>query len=533
MNLRSSRDSATCRRWTCRQVDVATGAGETEDPVHQSQTLASVDSQFETLFDAAPDAMLIVDPAGKIVLVNEQTERIFGYRRAELSGQPIELLVPPRYRSRHIGFRDEYINHPRTRPMGSGLELSGLRKDGTEVPVEISLSPVSSLSGQQVIAVVRDVSERREAQAALADHALQLEQQAELLDLADNAILVVTRPDREIAFWNHGAETLYGWTKSEALGKHVHELLKTEFPRPLGVIDAAVEAEGNWRGDLIRTCKDGRRVTVESRWSVRRDASGTPIAYLELNSDITARRRAELELQRTADELARSNAELEQFTYVASHDLQEPLRMVASYSQLLARRYKGQLDADADEFIGYAVDGAMRMQALIEDLLSYARVGSRGRPFESVDCESLVARTLADMRHSLEEVSATVQVGPLPTVQGDPVQLSQLFQNLLSNALKYRGGQAPRIEISVVRRATEWIFCVRDNGIGIAPEYSEQIFVMFKRLHRRERYPGTGIGLAICKKIVARHGGRIWVESEPDEGAGFFFTLPAAEGQGE
>jgi PAS domain S-box-containing protein len=486
--------------------------------------------QFEALFRAAPDAILIVDRSGRIVLANEQAERVFGYQREELLGESVELLVPERYRALHVVERNGYTRQPRTRPMGSGLELTGRRKDGTEVAVEISLSPVDTDSGQQVIAVIRDVTERREVERALAERTRLLEQQAELLDLADNAILVVGWPDRKIEFWNHGAEVLYGWTKQEALGRQVHELLKTEFPQPIGEVEKHLESEGIWRGELIHTSKDGRRVTVESRWSARRDDEWRMVAFLELNTDVTARKRAELELRETADELARSNAELEQFTYVASHDLQEPLRMVASYSQLLARRYRGRLDEDADEFINYAVTGAQRMQALIEDLLSYARVGSRGRPFEAVDCRALVDTTLKDMRDRLEDASATVAVGDLPTVHGDPVQLAQLFQNVISNALKYRGELSPRIEITADRRGNEWQFAIRDNGIGIAPEYSDQIFVMFKRLHPRERYEGTGIGLAICKKIVARHGGHIWVESEAGKGSTFLFTLPIASG---
>jgi PAS domain S-box-containing protein len=514
--------------WITQQDHPATQPAAPE--VRITQDSAQSDTQFEAVFHAAPDAILIVDRSGRIVLVNEQTERIFGYQRAELLGESIELLVPERHRARHVGERNAYNRQPRTRPMGSGLELSGRRKDGTEVPVEISLSPVGSASSQRVIAVVRDVTERRVVESALAERTRLLEQQAELLALADNAILVVACPDHTIDFWNHGAEDLYGWTKQEALGRQVHEFLQTEFPEPLPDVRAKLESEGIWRGELIHTCKDGRKVTVESRWSARRDDEWRMVAFLEVNTDITARKRAELELRDTADELARSNAELEQFTYVASHDLQEPLRMVASYSQLLARRYRGRLDEDADEFINYAVTGAQRMQALIEDLLSYARVGSRSRPMEPVDCRALVNTTLGDMGERLQNAGATVSVGSLPTVRGDPVQLAQLFQNLIGNALKYRDEPNPRIEIAADRRQDEWVFSIRDNGIGIAPQYFDQIFVMFKRLHPHERYQGTGIGLAICRKIVERHGGRIWVESEAGKGATFLFTLPIAGG---
>ncbi|MFN2643258.1 MAG: PAS domain S-box protein [Actinomycetota bacterium] len=235
--------------------------------------------------------------------------------------------------------------------------------------------------------------------------------------------------------------------------------------------------------------------------------------------DITERRRAE-------DELARSNAELEQFSYVASHDLQEPLRMIASYVQLLANRYRGKLDADADEFIGYAVDGATRMQALIHDLLAYSRVGKQRRS-ESVDTNDIVARVKSNLAASTAESNATINSQDLPVVFGDPHELTQLFQNLIANALKFRGNDPPLVDISAEQQEDMWKFAIRDNGIGIDPGYSERIFVMFQRLHTRGEYPGTGIGLAICHKIVERNGGTIWVESDQDKGSTFFFTLPA------
>jgi PAS domain S-box-containing protein len=242
--------------------------------------------------------------------------------------------------------------------------------------------------------------------------------------------------------------------------------------------------------------------------------------------DVSERKRAEEALAQHARELARSNAELEQFAYVASHDLQEPLRMVASYTQLLAKRYQDKLDADARDFIGYAVDGATRMQALIADLLDYSRIGTRGKHFRPSSCEAVLERVLAGLKLTISESGATVSHDPLPTVLGDDVQLGQLFQNLLVNAIKFRTETPPLIHLSTQRNGNLWTFSVRDNGIGIAPEYAERIFMIFQRLHSKNEYPGTGIGLAVCKKIVERHGGRIWVQSQPGSGATFFFTMP-------
>ena len=241
----------------------------------------------------------------------------------------------------------------------------------------------------------------------------------------------------------------------------------------------------------------------------------------EKNDLVEARQK----LEESVAELGRSNADLQQFAYVASHDLQEPLRMVSSYTQLIARRYKGKLDADADEFIAFAVDGANRMQRLILDLLAYSRVNTAGRQFEPTAMETVLKAALNNLTNAVKESQAIITHDPLPAVMGDDKQLAQLFQNLLSNAVKFGGAQPPRIHISAKQTDGEWLFSVRDHGIGLDPQYADRIFVIFQRLHTREEYPGTGIGLAICKKIIERHGGHMWVESELGKGATFYFTL--------
>jgi PAS domain S-box-containing protein len=273
---------------------------------------------------------------------------------------------------------------------------------------------------------------------------------------------------------------------------------------------------------------DGSRKTIQHSAVPVREADGAIVGGVVVIQDVTARVRAERLLVDRTRELQRSNAELAQFAYVASHDLQEPLRMVSSYTQLIARRYRGRLDTAADEFIHFAVDGAHRMQQLIDALLQYSRVGTQGGAFEPVSMDAVLADVVKNLRVLIDEQHAQVTHDPLPEVTGDRVQLTQLLQNLIANGIKFRRDEAPRVHVSVARGAAGAVFSVEDNGIGIEPRFAERVFVIFQRLHPRERYPGTGIGLALCRKIVARHGGAIWVEPRPAQpGSTFKFTLEA------
>jgi PAS domain S-box-containing protein len=274
---------------------------------------------------------------------------------------------------------------------------------------------------------------------------------------------------------------------------------------------------------------DGKLIGVLAmfaRAQIEEDSLSSLAGIADTIAQGIVRRRTEIELELRVADLARSNADLEQFAYVASHDLQEPLRMVASYNQLIARRYKGKLGEDADEFIGYTVEGVQRMQRLINDLLAYSRVGTRGNDRVEVDMEKVLKIALANLEQTIAEHHATVTSDPLPFVRGDESQLIQLMQNLIGNAIKFHGDEPPRVHIGVGRGRDGTTFSVQDNGIGIDPQYFERIFVIFQRLHPREKYPGTGIGLAICKRIVERHGGRIWVESTPGRGSTILFTIP-------
>jgi PAS domain S-box-containing protein len=349
--------------------------------------------------------------------------------------------------------------------------------------------------------------------------------------------MVMVTTAGEIVLVNRQAERQFGYPRDELIGQDVTiiipEGLTGSFAAGRGGGGQEALGEGEtWGIELSGRRKGGGRFPIDVQLGPLRGAEGILVAAAI--RDITARKKAEEQLDQKIQELNRSNAELDKFASVASHDLQEPLRMVASYTQLLARRYKGRLDADADEFIAYAVDGANRMQQLIQDMLAYSRTGTPGTKLRPVSAEAALAHALLSLRGAVEQSGAIVTHDKLPVVLGDQVQITQLFQNLLSNAIKYQHGTIPRIEVSAtIGDGGMWLFSVKDNGIGIDPKYYDRIFGIFQRLHKREEYAGTGMGLAICKKIVEGHGGRIRVSSRLGEGSTFSFTLQQAGDQND
>ncbi|HEX75654.1 MAG TPA: PAS domain S-box protein [Dehalococcoidia bacterium] len=330
--------------------------------------------------------------------------------------------------------------------------------------------------------------------------------------------------------WNRGAECIYGWSEAEALAMNIVDIVpKEKRDEELALMRQLQRGELLESFEMQRVTKDRRTLDVWITVTKLSDDAGLPIAIATTERDITERKRAEEELKQIMAELKRSNAELELFAYVASHDLQEPLRMVSSYTQLLERRYKDRLDADADEFISYAVGGAKRMQDLLNDLLAYSRVGTRGKPLEPTDCAAVFDAAVANLKVAIRNSGAEVTHDALPVVMADEGQLVQLFQNLIDNAIKFRGEELPRVHVSAEQRGNEWVFSVRDNGVGIEPQYFERVFIIFQRLH--SGYPGTGTGLSICKRIVERHGGRIWLESQAGKGSTVWFAIPVKGGK--
>ena len=368
--------------------------------------------------------------------------------------------------------------------------------------------------------------------------------------ILDSAVpsIISTTPEGLITTFSRGSEKLLGYRAEEIIGKVTPEIIHdayevvaraVELTAELGrtiepgfeVFVAKARGGGSETREWTYLRKDRTRIPVRLSVSEIVNKDGVLVGFLGIARDVSELKRGQAILEQTATELKRSNEDLEQFAYVASHDLQEPLRMIASYLQLLERRYKGRLEAEADQYIDFAVSGATRMQTLIRDLLTYSRIGAHRKDPQPVDVSATVKLALENLKIAIGEKEASIMVDPLPTVVGEPTLLIQLFQNLIDNAVKFCKEATPRIHISATRERAEWIFSIADNGIGIDPQYLEHVFVIFKRLHGRDHYPGTGIGLAICKRIVDRHGGRIWVESQPGHGTTFRFSIPARLGK--
>jgi PAS domain S-box-containing protein len=484
--------------------------------------LKESEARFRRTFELAGSGMAHIGMDRRFIRVNRRLCDILGYREEEL----LKLT------GRQISHPEDLDIINEQRPaLHAGeikavrLEKRYLRKNGAVVWVKFSMTVERDAEGKPLyeIAVYDDISVQRDTEARLKESEARFRQ---TFELAASGICHVV--DGRFVRVNRSLCEILGYREKELLGRHVKDV---SHPEDRDVTDADLARIRSGELDQARFEKrylrrDGSVVWCDLAIAQVRDMFGMPLYEIAVFDDITERKKSEAALQAAHEELKRSNAELEQFAYVASHDLQEPLRMVASYTQLLGRRYQAKLDQDAREFMSYIVDGATRMKQLIEDLLAYSRVGTKGQEFKPVALEAPLRRALFNLRAGIEEAGAAVTYDPLPTVHGDEVQLGQLLQNLVGNALKFRSNSVPRIHLAVIDTPGEFQVEVRDNGIGIEPQYYERIFMVFQRLHNKGEYPGTGIGLAICKKVVERHGGRIWVESRAGAGSSFFFTLP-------
>ncbi len=492
------------------------------------QELREREETIRALLENASQGIITVGEDGRIVEVNAMAERLFGYSRSELVGQPVETLLPESYRHGHVSQRASYFREPRSRPMGVGLDLLARRKDGMTFPVEISLSHVATKDGVLAVAFVSDITERQRALEASRESE---ETIRALLESAAQGILGVDAQGN-IRIANAMACDLFGYSRDELLRLRVEDLLPEQFRgahvqhRERYFAEPRTRPMGSGLALSARR-KDGTTFPVEISLSSIRTRRG--LLAVSFITDITERKRAEDALVAQAQELARSNADLQQFAHITSHDLQEPLRMIASYVQLLSRRYAGKLDAAADQYIAYTIEGAKRMQALVDDLLTFSRVANVDSvPREGVALRKVIEWAMSNLAMRIDEACATVTFHELPAIRGNQVQLVQLFQNLIANSIRYaKPDTPPVVEISASKQGREWIICVADNGIGIPKEHHERVFGLFKRLHRHTE--GTGLGLAICKRIVEKHSGRIWIESTPGNGTTVIIALPAGE----
>jgi PAS domain S-box-containing protein len=487
------------------------------------------------IVQSSDDAVIGKDPQSRVVSWNIGAERMFGYSAAEMLGQPIARLLSP----------DRPDEEPQViekvkRGQTAHFETIRIRKDGRPIEVSLTISPIQNAKGETVgvSSIARDITERKRAQEALERHASVLREQAQMLDLAN----VMARDlDSRIILWNSGMEKMYGWTKDEALGKNAHDLLRTHFPEPLDSILVALHRDGRWEGELAHFDKRGRRLAVASQWVLHTDAQGKPAAILEVNNDITERKRAEEEVRRMNIELEQrvqartaqltaANQELEAFTYSVAHDLRAPLRHIDAFSRILSDDFASSLPPEARRYLENIRNGSRNMSQLVDDLLNLARVGRQELRCKPIPLGGLVNEVIADLKRETEGRQIEWHIRQLPTVECDPGLMKQVFANLLSNAVKYtRPRQKSVIEVGSGKANGGNAVFVRDNGVGFNMKYVDKLFGVFQRLHRAEEFEGTGVGLATVDRILRKHGGSIWAESGVNQGATFYFTVPGLE----
>jgi len=506
---------------------------EKDEVVRMNQILAKSEERFRSMIENASDIIVLLDVQGTITYASPSVKQIGGYDPSDLVGTNVLDLAHPDDALVMIAALREALSSPRRL-----LRLEARIKDaaGAWHVLEITgrnLLDIESVQG--IVVNARDITERREAEEALRDCDPQLRERLSEIDAMYRYApigLCIFDTDLRWVRLNERLAEINGLPLQEHIGRTPREIVPDvgeQAEEALRAILATGEPLLDFEMKGTTRAQPGVVRYWNERWAPIKDEEGRITGITAAAEEITERKRAEEQVKRYAENLKRSNEDLERFAYIASHDLQEPIRVMVSYAQLLARRYTGRLDPDADEYIRFIEQSGKQMQGLITDLLAYSRISSQGNEAEPTSADDVVCEAIELLQMRIEETGATIVTrDPLPIVMADPGQLRQVFQNLIGNAIKFRKpDEPPRIQITAEKHGTMWQFAVSDNGIGIEPEYLDRIFMIFQRLHGRDSYPGTGIGLTIVKRIVERHGGKIWVASEPGEGSTFYFTLPA------
>jgi PAS domain S-box-containing protein len=505
--------------------------GVTQDITERKQ-IEAASRRLAAIVEFSDDAVISKDLNGIIMTWNAGAERLFGYPAAETIGNSIMIVIPSDRQEEERMILDrirrgESIDH---------YETIRQRKDGTQIDISLTVSPIRNEQGVVIGAskIARDITEVSRARASLENQARMLREQAQMLDLAN---VMARELDDRIFLWNTGMEKMYGWLRTETLGRKAADVLQTRFPRPLDEIREILMREGQWEGELVHTRKDGRPITVASIWVLHRDPEGRPAAVIEVNSDITERKQAEQQMLRMNVELEQrvrertaaltaANQELEAFTYSVAHDLRAPLRHIDAFTKIIFDDFAGEIPAEAHRYLENIRKGSQNMSRLVDDLLNLARVGRQELKHEIIPLNPVVDEVIAELKRETEHRRVEWRIGRLPSVASDPGLVKQIFANLLSNAVKYtRPRPDTVIEIGQEHINGHTAIFVRDNGVGFNMKYADKLFGVFQRLHRSDEFEGTGVGLATVDRIVRKHGGRIWAESEVNHGATFYFTL--------
>ncbi|HEY2986973.1 MAG TPA: PAS domain S-box protein [Candidatus Binatia bacterium] len=501
------------------------------------ERLKGSEERFRGMAEAAQDAIITADHEGNITYFNHGAERVFGYMNAEVIGKPLTLLMPETLRDLHRAGLKRFLSTGEARVIGKPVELVGIRKDGGEFPLELSLSSWQTDHGVSFTGILRDVTDRKLAQEALAESEWLFRSLVE--GIRDYAIFMLD-PKGHVASWNSGAQRIKGYETKEIVGQHISRFYPpedVERGHPASLLKKA-EADGRAQEEGWRVRKDGSRFWAEAIITAIRDDDGRLRGFGKVTRDLTERKQAEEEVKKLnehlklhATELEAANKELEAFSYSVSHDLRAPLRALDGFSRILLEKHGAIMPPDAQRYQKIIRDNAHQMGQLIDDLLAFSRLSRQALKKLPVETADIAREALDLLRHEQSNGQVQISVGNLPACQADPALLRQVFVNLISNAIKYtRRRDTARIEIGTLTNGGEPVYFVKDNGVGFEMKYAAKLFGVFQRLHRAEEYEGTGVGLAIVQRIVHRHGGRVWADAEIDKGATFYFTLggPAA-----